>query len=74
MKEFVVKFPIYVLPIIVLVSLLVGGQTIIWILFGYFLGVRADSISSWGQKIKDKILERNEEITEGKERKEDINE
>lgn len=61
MKEFVIRFPGWVLLIIVLIGSLAGGYSIIWMLFGYFLGVRAENISRVGDEVTKHIAEKIDE-------------
>ncbi len=61
MKEFVIKFPSWVLVIIVFIGALAGGSAIIWMLFGYFLGVRAESIAHVSDAFIERIKERSKE-------------
>lgn len=58
MKEFVIRFPSWVLLIIVLFGVLEGGYAIIWMLFGYFLGTRAENISRVGDVLTKHISEK----------------
>lgn len=62
MKEnFVLKMPFYILAAILVVSILAGGATIIWILLGYILGSRVQDLPAMGKKIMEKAEEHNKE-------------
>lgn len=60
-SDFVIKIPKFVLLIIFCIAVLAGGYAILWMLFGYFLGIRADRIAAVGDKIGKDIVEKVKE-------------
>jgi hypothetical protein len=60
-QDFVIKMPFYMLGAILVVSILAGGATIIWILLGYLLGSRVQDLPGVGKRIIERAEESNRE-------------
>jgi len=60
-QDFVIKMPFYMLAAILVVSILAGGATIIWILLGYLLGSRVQDLPGMGNMIMERLEESNRE-------------